>query len=178
MSNSNNNKTHPLNPTVSNLAGLPNSITAMLDDILVGYASAQLMVGSSKNATSTFTPMTVQQQAIRLGQASYIYAVAALNILILVLVVGEAVRTRLWDDLPEFDYLDLRCVVVGASRGGGGVARRADEVRCSGSGGKGEGELSWWKWGGRGDGEVGGVGVRLDRRVGALKDAGGKGGYS
>ena len=121
------NESHSLSEATSTLAGLENSITAMLDDILVGYASAQLVVGKDYTNTS----ITIEQEAIRLGEGVYIYAVAALNVLALLLVIGEAVRTRLWNDLIEFDYLDLRDLVIGTSQGGRGIARTANTIRSS-----------------------------------------------
>ena len=114
-----------LTEAASTLEGLKNSVTAMLDDILVGYASAQLMVGKD----FTNTTVTVQQQAITLGQVQYVYAVLILTTLILLLVVSEAFRTWMWKSLVHFDYMDLRDVMIGSSRGGRDLADTADAIR-------------------------------------------------
>ncbi|KAF2277086.1 uncharacterized protein EI97DRAFT_375880 [Westerdykella ornata] len=105
------------------LAGLTNSITAMADDMLAAYASAQLMVGK------TFTQkrdVQVYLYGLQFGQRVYIYAIFVFNLLVLGAVAGEAVRTRGWRELGRFNYLDPRDLVIAASRGGEGVAWAAD----------------------------------------------------
>ncbi|ESZ93556.1 hypothetical protein SBOR_6039 [Sclerotinia borealis F-4128] len=69
---------NPLREQDINLAGIQNSITAMIDDLLVTYASAQLMIA---NDTKT-ADATVTVAAFRLGQPVYIYLVFGFNLLI------------------------------------------------------------------------------------------------
>ena len=87
------------------------SFTSMIDDILGGYGAAQLHV------TEAFEPTDVTGKcaAIRIGEATFIYVTAAINILLLLLVLVEALRTRFWNRMPLFDYLDTKSVMVAAS---------------------------------------------------------------
>ncbi|RAL58479.1 hypothetical protein DID88_005183 [Monilinia fructigena] len=73
----------PLREQDINLAGIQNSVTAMIDDLLVTYSSAQLMIA---NDTKT-VDATVTVTAVRLGQPVYIYLVFGFNLLI---VLGAA----------------------------------------------------------------------------------------
>jgi hypothetical protein len=106
------------------LAGLTNSMVAMADDMLVAYASAQLMVGRK----FTQQPAKVYVYALQFGQPSYIYAIFSLNLLIILAVVFEAFRTTGWSDLGRFNYLDPRDLIIAASRGGGDIAAAADDM--------------------------------------------------
>ncbi|KAJ4295348.1 hypothetical protein N0V90_007359 [Kalmusia sp. IMI 367209] len=114
----------PLTPEDITLGGLTNSITAMADDMLVAYASAQLMVGREYAAR----PARVYVYALQFGQPAYIYAIFALNLFIICAVLVEAVRTRGWSRLTRFNYLDPRDLVIAASRGGTHLARAADHM--------------------------------------------------
>lgn len=105
------------------LAGLTNSVTAMVDDLLVAYSSAQLMI---MNDTS-LAPTTVQIHAFTYGSTLYIYLTFAINTAILLLLAEEAFRTRCWKDLLHFDYMDPRTLIIGASMGGCAVAEAAKD---------------------------------------------------
>ncbi|KAF2116069.1 hypothetical protein BDV96DRAFT_491909 [Lophiotrema nucula] len=114
----------PFSESEATLAGLTNSITAMADDMLVMYASSQLMVGrifTSQNAK-------VYVYALQFGQPAYIYAIFTLNMLIILAVAVEAYRTHGWAKLSRFNYLDPRDLIIAASRGGTDVAMAADEL--------------------------------------------------
>jgi hypothetical protein len=96
----------------------------MADDMLVAYASAQLMVGRK----FTQQPAKVYVYALQFGQPSYIYAIFSLNLVIILAVVFEAFRTTGWSDLGRFNYLDPRDLIIAASRGGGDIAAAADDL--------------------------------------------------
>ncbi len=115
----------PPSQAEATLAGLTNSVTAMVDDLLVAYASAQLMIMND----SSLVYAAVEINAFRYGSALYIYLTFAINIAVIVLLVEEALRTRGWRDLLHFDYTDPRCLIVGASMGGCALARVAEETR-------------------------------------------------
>ncbi|KAK8135472.1 hypothetical protein PG984_003412 [Apiospora sp. TS-2023a] len=102
----------PPGPEEATLAGLTNSVTSMIDDILVGYASAQLMVGGFKEAA----PATVKRTALAIGQDLYIWAVFGVNTFLISVLVLEAVRTRAWNRLPTFDYMDPSNLVAGSAK--------------------------------------------------------------
>jgi len=114
----------PFTDEEATLAGLTNSITAMADDMLVAYASAQLMVGRM----FTPQPARVYVYALQFGQPGYIYAIFTLNLVIICAVLAEAVRTYGWASLGGFNYLDPRDLIIAASRGGPEIAQAADQV--------------------------------------------------
>ncbi|KAH7083251.1 hypothetical protein BKA63DRAFT_148453 [Paraphoma chrysanthemicola] len=114
----------PFSDEEATLAGLTNSITAMADDMLVAYASAQLMVGRM----FTQQPARVYLYALQFGQPGYIYAIFSLNLVIILAVMAEAARTYGWSGLGRFNYLDPRDLIIAASRGGAEIAEAADQV--------------------------------------------------
>jgi hypothetical protein len=115
---------NPFTESEATLAGLRNSITAMADDMLVAYASAQLMVGKMFTSQSA----KVYLYGLQFGQRTYIYSIFTLNLLILLAVCAEAIRTHGWRSLGRFNYLDPRDLIVAAARGGTEVARAADAL--------------------------------------------------
>ncbi|KAF2797974.1 hypothetical protein K505DRAFT_396502 [Melanomma pulvis-pyrius CBS 109.77] len=100
------------------LAGLEQAFLAMTDDMLVAYGSAQLVVGGFSQATTAL----VHVNALRFGTPGYIYAIFSINSLVVLAFVAEALRTRRWRKLIDFDYLDSRRLVVGSSLGGRGIS--------------------------------------------------------
>ncbi|KAJ7113213.1 hypothetical protein C8R44DRAFT_882218 [Mycena epipterygia] len=130
------------------LEGISTSLESMIDNLLVGVASAQLEIAGSqvqntaaRNATtSAATSVTVP--AMRLGKFQYVVAITTLNFLIVVVFLGECLRTRGWKGMPLFDYNDIASVVVAASKGGRElgdavvVAHKADGTTWSGDPGE------------------------------------------
>ncbi|KAJ5466986.1 hypothetical protein N7475_004738 [Penicillium sp. IBT 31633x] len=108
------------------MKGMENAVTSLVDDILVAYASAQLVVGKFSKSTSVI----VQVSALRVGSRAYVVASAVITGLIALLVIGEGFRMRWWKDLPAFDYQDNRSLIVGASKGGKGVSEYAEQLEC------------------------------------------------
>ena len=106
------------------LAGLTNSVTAMVDDLLVAYSSAQLMI---MNDTS-LVPGTVEVHAFRYGSGLYIYLTFAINTVVLLFVAEEVLRTRGWKELLYFDYMDRRSLIIGGSMGGCAIAYAAKDA--------------------------------------------------
>ena len=95
----------------------------MLDDILVGYGAAQLFWGlgdeySDTTNLSRESNVTSTYNSTRLGQDGYIFATLAINILLILIGLEEAVRTRNWKQMPRLDYLDLKSMIVATSAGG------------------------------------------------------------
>lgn len=149
--NTKRNMTETLSETQVALRGLENAVVSLVDDILVAYASAQLMVGGF----TASVPVRVQVSALRVGSRGYIIASAVIAGLIAMVAIGEAIRMRRWRALPEFDYLDNRMLVVSASRGGEAVANYVEQVECKDIGGIPVG----WK-GGKGDWNSGEISLR------------------
>jgi hypothetical protein len=106
----------------ASLTGLTSSLTAMLDDILGAYASAQLRVSNQTLSTRT----SIRVISMQVGQTLYIFVELVINIVILIIVIAEAIRTKGWRDLSKWDYMDIRSVVISSSRGGKDIATDAD----------------------------------------------------
>ncbi|RSM12411.1 hypothetical protein CEP52_002493 [Fusarium oligoseptatum] len=102
-----------------NLKGIENAVTSMVDDMLAAYASAQLMVGGFKDKVDG----TVRVTAVAIGEKRFAIAAFALNMVVALIFLLEALRTRGWKDLPEFDPSDIRHVMIAASEGGGSLGR-------------------------------------------------------
>jgi hypothetical protein len=94
----------------------------MLDDMLAGISSAQLMIGPSNGRIPV--PAIATVDSIAIGEARYIYAMTVLNFILVALFLAEALRTRGWAQLSKFDYNNLHSVVIASSDGGRGVAQR------------------------------------------------------
>jgi len=105
------------------LSGISDSLVALMDDILVAFGSAQIVLSDS----SVATPVIAQLPAIKIGQNFYIFTTAAINIALMGLVVIEALRTGRWRDLPAFDYTDVKAVIVAASANNGEIVEEVEK---------------------------------------------------
>jgi hypothetical protein len=103
------------------LEGMEASLESMLDDILVGFSSAQLQI-AGKNASAPNSTIgsatTVTMAAMRVGKLPYLIGVSVLNFLVVAVYLFECFRTRHWRGMPLFDHNDIASVVVAASKGG------------------------------------------------------------
>lgn len=111
--------------------GLQNSATAMIDDLLVLYASAQLMIANDSRPADA----TVIVNAIRFGQTIYVILAFVFNCLIIIAVLIEVIRTHGWRDLSSFDYNDLSALAAASSNGGNslGIAMAGAPQTVSGN---------------------------------------------
>ncbi|KAF8162244.1 hypothetical protein K438DRAFT_1775950 [Mycena galopus ATCC 62051] len=127
-----------VNDTSAILEGISTARESMIDNILVGFASAQLEIAGGNmsvvNATvDALTDVTIA--TMRIGKFQYVVGIAALNFLIVAVYFGECGRTRGCRGLPPFDYTDIASVMVAVSRGGGELGKcvtRAHKVAGSG----------------------------------------------
>ena len=110
IASQNSTSTQPISLRDATLHGLSNALEAMIDDMLVAYGSAQLII------TEQYTPTTAlfKSTAMRIGQDSYIYAILAVNLMILILFIFEGVRTRGWKQVAVLDYSDPAVLIVAA----------------------------------------------------------------
>ena len=104
------------------LLAITKSFESMIDDLLLGFSSAQIVIADSTEPAS----VTATVQAIRIGQASYIYAIAAINLLLVSLALYELFRTHTWRHLLLFDYRDIKSVMVATSISGSAIADYSD----------------------------------------------------
>lgn len=113
------------NTTEQTLRGVQDSLTSMLDNSLLAFSSAQLMIPHDVYPV----PVSLSSSAVRIGQSRYIYAVAAVNFAIFLLGLLELIRTRVWKGLSRFDFTDVRSLVVGVAKGGTVIAEEAEKIR-------------------------------------------------
>ena len=93
----------------------------MIDDMLSGFSSAQLLLTAPSRHDKTggtvlggqvAVEATATVGSIRFGSALYIYIIAALDFVIVLLMIEEAVWTKWWRGLSKFNYSDIKSVVV------------------------------------------------------------------
>lgn len=137
------------------LKAVEDSLTSMLDNVLLAYSSAQLMLGND----TILKPTTVLIPSIRIGGSAYIYIIAVINFAYLTLYLIELARTRGWKALQRFDYMDIKTLIVGTSMGGTSIANATRQAH----------ELKQTRWNGTsGDRIAGKIDVYLDDRDGNL----------
>lgn len=106
----------------SPVRALQDSLNAMLDDILIGFGAAHLAWDMGSDNFSSATDIDAQYSAVRFGDDRYIYATLAINIVLIMIAIEEAIRTRNWKNISPFDYQDFKSVVIAASAGGKDIA--------------------------------------------------------
>ena len=99
------------------------SFEAILDDILGVYGSGQIMIN---NETTTKSIQGIFK-SYRIGKPLVHAFTLVLNLLIILTILFEALRTSFWRDLPRYDMMDLKSTVTAASFGGQGVSRKIQQ---------------------------------------------------
>ena len=115
-----------LNRTEAVLAGVEESFTAIIDDILVAYGASQ----TSNAQDTTLSAARGAVEALQIGQGFYRHLVFALNSLMILVVVFEAVHTGCWNRLTKFNYLDIKSLVTASSAGGVGIVKAVLDAHC------------------------------------------------
>lgn len=98
------------------LAAAATSFEAMIDDILLAFASAQYTLGPQ--GSQRLIPATMTADAIVIGAWNGIYGTFVFNMLLLGIWIAERVRTRFWKNTPAWDFLSVEDLVIATSRGG------------------------------------------------------------
>lgn len=101
-------------------------LKSIIDDSLLAFASAQLVLHYTTSTTQTSGNLTVG--AVRVGTKGYVYSLFAFNLVLILLFIEEMVRTRFWGNLPLFDYNDLKGVILASSMGGPALANKVAET--------------------------------------------------
>lgn len=96
---------------------------AILDDILGAYGSGQIMIHNETTTNSIQGIFT----SYRIGKPLVHAFTLVLNLLIILSILFEALRTRFWRDLPKYDMVDLKSTATAASSGGKGVSRKIQQ---------------------------------------------------
>ncbi|MCJ1226316.1 hypothetical protein MMC12_002966 [Toensbergia leucococca] len=108
----------------SNLLGVADAVTSVMDNFLVSYASAQLMVAKDQVKAGVESQVT----ALVIGTPAYVFPIFALNLVICLVYLIEVFRTRGWRHLPRFNFMDIKSVIIGTSIGGPAIADRAKKL--------------------------------------------------
>ena len=101
-----------------NLGGVAQTFESMLDDMFLGLSSDQPEL--FPNGTVVI-PAKATVNAIRIGNAIYIYSITALNFIVMAIFAVEAFRHQDWKQLGRFNYSNLaharcRCEFPGRRR--------------------------------------------------------------
>ncbi|CAF9918499.1 hypothetical protein IMSHALPRED_004322 [Imshaugia aleurites] len=101
--------------------GVSEALESLIDNALSIYGAAQVVLAAdTANATAS-----VQLMAVKLGEPAYVYVSFAINLLVVLIVLVEAIRTRFWVGLPLFNPLDIKSAILAASAGGTALADAA-----------------------------------------------------
>jgi hypothetical protein len=95
------------------LTGLTEGLELLLDFYLGTIGASQLMLFNE----STPVNATMKFSAVQLGEPVYAYLSFAINTGIVALFLFELVRTGFWKDLPLFNSLDTKSVILGLAAG-------------------------------------------------------------
>lgn len=109
------------NSTDTMFQGLEDFLASLVDNSL-GMLSATRLIGANETVS---VDATVGLPAVTYGKEIYIYAVLAFNILLLLIFIEEAIRTRLWASMADLELSDAAMIIVSGSEGGTAVAERA-----------------------------------------------------
>lgn len=102
--------------------GVSEALESLIDNSLSIYGAAQVVLATD---TASVTA-TVQLMAVKLGDPAYVYISFAINLLVVLIVIVEAIRTRFWNGLPLFNSMDIKSAILGASAGGTALSNAAD----------------------------------------------------
>lgn len=106
------------------LRAIAETSNAIFDQAFIGAASAQLVLAQDySNQTAA-----VVVRALVVGNPVYVYLVVAMDTLVLVGSVVEAIRTRFWRGLTDLDVTQAKSVILSSSAGGTRVYQHAKET--------------------------------------------------
>ncbi|KAK6077652.1 hypothetical protein SCUP515_04850 [Seiridium cupressi] len=105
-------------PTEESLSASADSLSAMVDDLLLFIGSSQFFV--SNNGSGDFSAVDAQLtvQAVRLGDPTYVYLIFTTCSLLLAIVFMEAYRTKCWTYLPRWDFKDTTSLILSSAIAG------------------------------------------------------------
>jgi len=93
---------------------LANSFAAIIDEILGFVAGSQLIL--ARDHTSVDVTLTVE--ALELGAQRYIYGCFTMCSVLLLALIVEAARTKMWKSLPALDFLDFKSIIMASAVSG------------------------------------------------------------
>lgn len=102
----------------SNLQGVTDSLSSIIDNTLGAYSAAQLMLRDD----STLAIARTQYVGVIFGSSGYIYSIIVINLAVCIVYIFECFRSRGWRNLSKFNFMDVKSVVIGTSMGGEAIA--------------------------------------------------------
>ncbi|KAI4130877.1 MAG: hypothetical protein LQ347_003209 [Umbilicaria vellea] len=108
----------------SNLRGVADAVTSIIDGVLGAYSAAQLTI--QNDTTTEF--VEVKSDAIVFGSPAYIYPVLVVNLVICLIYVIEVIRTQRWSHSSSFDFMNIQAVIISTSTGGSALASKVQSL--------------------------------------------------
>ncbi|KAF2644069.1 hypothetical protein P280DRAFT_504949 [Massarina eburnea CBS 473.64] len=112
------------NDTETTYEALQYFIESLFDNGL-GMLSATRLIALNKTIP---VEATVGLVAVKYGEASFIYIILAVNMVIALIFAIEAVRTRGWHAKAELQFQDVGSLMLSASAGGVALAEKARDM--------------------------------------------------
>ena len=94
------------------LRAVEDSIEAFLDALLIDFSAAQVLIAEETSPVH----VAIMFNAAKFGQPGYVYAVFAINALLLLGVLLDAGITRFWKRAPLLNIFDLKSAILAAVR--------------------------------------------------------------
>jgi hypothetical protein len=91
------------------ITGLTEGLEFLLDFYLGTIGASQLMLFDESMPVNA----TMEFNAVQLGEPVYAYLSFSINLGIVILYIFEVIRTRFWKDLPLFNSIDTKSVILG-----------------------------------------------------------------
>jgi hypothetical protein len=111
----------------SNLRGVADAVSSIIDNAFGAYSAAQLMIQND----TTPTIVEAESVAVVFGSPVYVYSVLVVNLVICLIYFIEVVRTRGWKRLSNFNFMDIKSVIISASIGGSAIANKVQSLHCA-----------------------------------------------
>ncbi|KAA6416372.1 MAG: hypothetical protein FRX48_01092 [Lasallia pustulata] len=108
----------------SNLRGVADAVTSLIDNVFGAYSAAQLMVQNDNTTTSA----EAKSDAIVFGSPAYVYPVLVVNLVTCLVYVIEVIRTRGWNHSSSFDFMNITSVIISTSTGGSAIASKVQSL--------------------------------------------------
>jgi hypothetical protein len=160
-------------PPETTFDAMADSFEAIIDELLLFVGSSQFFVPNNGTGDFSTVDALLTVQAVKFGEANYVFPTFVMCALLLVVAAVEAYRTRLWKSLPKWDFTDATCMVIASAVAGKDILaeicqdEEGMQVDWTGAGSGG-----WWSRKSRGQGSCreledvsGKVSLRLGRKM-------------
>lgn len=107
-------------PKEAALEAIGASFEAILDDILSVYGGGQVAIARS----TTNAPIEGSFDSFHFGKPLIHNITLLVNLVILLFIMFEGVRTKFWRDLPRYDIMNFKSTVAAPSFGGKAISEK------------------------------------------------------